>query len=117
MKIEITKTKPLMNVKNMKVFFHHPGQLFRNGLDPVLIGPYHKIANKIQFNIQSLSVIKNRQNKRLVCNSKRFDDDKIKMEEARKGLNCSLRYPGTFKCIFQRLFVFIFDIYRFYFGK
>ena len=61
--IGIKKTKHLMNVHNMRIFFHHPGQLFRNGLDPVLMGPYHKIANMIKFNIQSLSVFRIREKK------------------------------------------------------
>ena len=65
MEIVIKKTKELMNVQAMIIYFHHPGQLFRNGLDSVLSGPYHKIARSIKFNIQSLSVIKNRENNKL----------------------------------------------------
>ena len=99
MKIRIKKTKTLINAEKIIVFFHHPGQLFRNGLDPVLTGPYHKIGNKIKFNIQSLSVFRNRQNKKLVCNSKIFDDDTILMEKNRQRLNCSSIYPGGFKQI------------------
>ena len=96
MRIMIKKTKDFMNVGKVKVFFHHPGQLFRNGLDSVLSGPYHKIARSIKFNIQSLSVIRNRENNKLVCNSKRFEDDSILMEKARQRLNCSTKYPGMF---------------------
>ena len=95
----IKKTKQLMNVRNMKVFLHHPGQLFRNGRDPVLSGPYHKIASSIRLSIQSLSVITNREHRKLVCNSRRFDDDKILMEKSRQGLNCSSKYPGMVKQI------------------
>ena len=117
MKIVMKKTKELMNVGWVSVIFHHPGQLFRKGLDSVLRGYYHKIANRIKFNIQSLSVITNRQTKKLVCNSKIFDDDNILMEKASQGLNCSSKYPGMFKQILKSLFVYKFGISRFYFER
>ena len=117
MKIFINKTKQLMNVGEVQVFFHHPGQLFRNGLDPVLLGPYHKSTNSIKFNIQSLSVIKNRKNKKLVCDSRRFDEDKILMEKARKGLNCSTKYPGMFKKYITQITLSKSGIYRFCFER
>ena len=94
--IHITKTTSLMEADKMKIFFHHPGQLFRNGLDPVLSGPYHMMANNIKLNIQRLSVIEKRESGNTKCNMKIFDDDKILLENAAKKFNCTSKYPGEF---------------------
>ena len=95
--LRLNKTREMLDLVKMKIFFHHPGQLFRNGMDPVLEGPYIKIANNIKLNIQSLSVIKKRENRIISCHNERFNDDKILLEKTAQMFNCTAKYPGDFK--------------------
>ena len=78
----------------MKIYFHHPGQLFRNGNDPVLEGPSHKTANRFLFNIQSVTILRKRKAGKDECNSASFDDDKHLFENYVKKYNCSFKYNG-----------------------
>ena len=82
-----------MEVKQILIYFHHPGQFFRNTMDPFLSGPYHKMANNIQLQIRSLSVIQKRKYG-ISCHDERFNDDKIVMEKVAKIFNCTAKYPG-----------------------
>ena len=78
----------------MKIYFHHPGQLFRNGNDPVLEGSPHKIANRFLFIIQSVTILWKRKAGKENCNSASFDDDKTLFENQVMKYNCSFKYKG-----------------------
>ena len=80
----------------MKIYFHHPGQLFRNGNDPVLEGQPHKIANRLTFNIQSVTILQKRQAGKKKCNSASFDDDENLYENQVRKYNCSSKYKGQY---------------------
>ena len=91
--IQIKKTRQIMESR-MKIYFHHPGQLFRNGNDPVLEGSPHKIANRFLFIIQSVTILWKRKAGKENCNSASFDDDKTLFENQVMKYNCSFKYKG-----------------------
>ena len=80
----------------MKIFLHHPGQLFRNGLDPVLRGQDHKNTNLIRLNIQSVTVLKKRRNGIGGCNKESSNEDEILFWNKVKLFNCTANYQGEF---------------------
>ena len=93
--IKITKTKQIMEA-DMIIYFHHPGQLFRNGNDPVLEGISHKTANRFLFNVQSVTILRKRKAGKGKCSSASFDDDKNLFENEIQKYSCSTNYKGQY---------------------
>ena len=91
--LQITKTRHI-NEATMKIYFHHPGQLFRNGNDPVLEGHHHQTANRFLFNFQSVTILRKRKAGKEKCNSGNFDDDANLFENQIKDHKCSTNYKG-----------------------
>ena len=50
--------------------------------------------NEIMLKIQSVTVLRNRENAKIVCNPVSFQDDKILLEQAVNQFNCTTKYPG-----------------------
>ena len=93
--ISLTKTRQIKEAR-MKIYFHHPGQLFRNGNDPVLEGRPQKTANRFTFNIQSVTILRKRKAGKEKCNSASFDDDEDLYENQIRRYNCSSKYKGQY---------------------
>ena len=93
--IRVKKTKKLMETV-MQIFFHHPGQLFRTGHDPVYEGVFHKNRERIIFKVQSVTTRQKRKDDREKCNHASFDDDEILFENEVKKYNCAAKYKGQY---------------------
>ena len=91
--IRIKKTKQIINEK-MDIYFHHPGQLFRNGYNPVLQGVLPRTVKRIRFNFQSVKVLRKRKDGKEKCNPGSFDDDTILYGNAVSMFNCTAKYKG-----------------------
>ena len=91
--ILLTKTKHIIESK-MMMYFHHPGQLFRVGNDPVFEGVCPKKANRVMFNVQSVTVLQRRTYGKEKCNPASFEEDKILFENKVKLYNCNTNYKG-----------------------
>ena len=78
------------------IFFHQPGQLLRNAIHPVLElrRSFSKLGNWINFNIQSVTVLRKRKDGITGCNTEISDEDKILYEKRVKQFNCTVIYPG-----------------------
>ena len=74
----------------INLFLHHPGQLFRSAIQ------YFSIQNKnrINFNIQSVTVLRKRNTEITACSTESSDDDRILFENIAKQFNCRALYPG-----------------------
>ena len=93
--IRLTKTKQIGD-SQMTIFFHHPGQLLRNGNDPVLEGVSATKANIIRINVQSVRVLQNREHGKETCNPASFNDDKNLFEKSINIYNCTAKYKGQY---------------------
>ena len=80
----------------MKIYFHHPGQLFRAGHDPVIEGNPHRRATSFQIKFQSITSLQKRKDGKKKCNSANFDDDKYLLKNQVKKFNCSFKYKGQY---------------------
>ena len=78
----------------IKIFLHHPGQLFRNGLHPILKGSSIQQGNQIYFNIQSVTALKRRKEGNTGCNAASSTDDESKFWNEVELFNCTAKYPG-----------------------
>ena len=76
----------------IKIFCHHPGQLFRNGLHHVIRLSSIQKANQIHLNIQSVTVLKKRQSGKSGCNSESSHEDVILFWNTVKLFNCTAKY-------------------------
>ena len=80
--------------QNMRIYNHYPGQLFRLGFHHVLNNLLG--YNKIELNIQSVTVLRKRKNGSPGCNSASSDDDEILFRDAVKQFNCRALYQGQY---------------------
>ena len=61
---------------------HHPGQLFRTGLYPAVSGRKLNNLTSLRLAVQSLTVLRQRKDGEIYCNSANSDDDKSILEKA-----------------------------------
>ena len=79
----------------LNVYIHHPGQLFRSSLQPIFFRKRtsrHK--NYVLLRIQSVSVVRNREDGKEGCNPANFEDDRIILEKSARMFSCKSKYPG-----------------------
>ena len=92
--IHLDNAKSTLADHNMKIYLHHPGQLFRNSLQPVLNSKRSSNRSLITFNIQSVTVLRKREDDKTGCNPASSEDDEIILRKAAKMVNCTSKYPG-----------------------
>ena len=92
--IRVKRTWPKQS-KLIKIFVHHPGQLFRNGIHHA-IKDYLNKYNTIELNIQSVTVLRKRKDGSPGCNTASSDDDEILFMNAVKQFNCRALYQGQY---------------------
>ena len=96
-----------LNLRNMtivsefgiSIFFHHPGQLLRNGRHPVYEKPMADIVRMsgitgLYFSIHDLTLLKKRKDGRSKCNEESKEDDKVVIKEVAERFNCSPMLPN-----------------------
>ena len=86
--------REILRTQMLRFYFHHPGQLIRNGLHPAVRKFFLQNMTELAFSIQSLTVLRRREDGNTACSSSNMDDDKIIWEKAALGFNCTSIYPG-----------------------
>ena len=89
--------KQIVKTKSVRFYIHHPGQLFRTGLYPVVSQRKLENLTSLRLDIKSLTVLRERKDGKIYCNSASSDDDKSILENEAKKIKCASIYSG--KCI------------------
>ena len=93
--IKLDNAKSTLADFSMSIYLHHPGQFFRNSLKAVLVSKYSaKDRSQMNFNIESLTVLRKREDDKTGCNPGSSEDDEMILKKTAKMFSCKSKYPG-----------------------